>query len=260
MRLSSAILPWCASLTAVLLVAGIYLAMFVAPPDYQQGESARIMFVHVPSAWMALFVYATMAVASASALIWKHPLADLTAKSCAPIGAGFTAMALLTGALWGQPMWGTWWVWDARLTSVLILFFLYLGYMALWRAIEDPAKAARAAALLAIVGAINLPIIKFSVEWWEYTAPAGKRVETLRLDHPRLDAVAALRHGDRLFDLLRHGADLEGSARTHRPQGTCHAAVAGVASPNRAPRQVAPKPPPIADGPIWTPREGGLYM
>ncbi len=166
MRLSSAILPWCAGLTAVLLVAGLYLAMFVAPPDYQQGESTRIMFVHVPAAWMAMFVYATMAAASATALIWKHPLADLVAKSCAPIGTGFTAMALITGALWGQPMWGTWWVWDARLTSVLILFFLYLGYMALWQAFDDPARAARAAAILAIVGAINLPIIKFSVEWW----------------------------------------------------------------------------------------------
>ncbi len=166
MRLSAAVLPWSAGATAVLLLVGLYLALFVAPPDYQQGESARIMFVHVPSAWMSLFVYGAMALASATALIWRHPLADLVAKSCAPIGASFTAMALITGALWGQPMWGTWWVWDARLTSVLILFFLYLGYLALWQSIEDPTKAARAAAILAIVGVVNLPIIKFSVDWW----------------------------------------------------------------------------------------------
>ena len=124
------------------------------------------MFVHVPAAWMALFCYTFMAGASAVALIWKHPLADLAAKSAAPIGALFTFAALVTGALWGKPMWGTWWVWDARLTSMLILFFLYLGYLALWQAIEDPAKAAKAAAILALVGFVNVPIIKFSVDWW----------------------------------------------------------------------------------------------
>jgi len=149
-----------------LLVIGLYLGLFVAPPDYQQGESVRIMFVHVPSAWMALFVYTMMAGASAVGLIWKHPVADLTAKASAPVGAAFTFIALVSGSLWGQPMWGTWWVWDARLTSVLVLFFLYLGYMALWQAFEDPERAGKAAAILALVGFVNVPIIKFSVEWW----------------------------------------------------------------------------------------------
>ncbi|HJP20633.1 MAG: heme ABC transporter permease [Alphaproteobacteria bacterium] len=165
-RLTGAILPWSTGLAALLLVIGLYLGLFVAPPDYQQGESVRIMFVHVPSAWMALFVYTMMAGASAVGLIWKHPVADLTAKASAPVGAAFTFIALVSGSLWGQPMWGTWWVWDARLTSVLVLFFLYLGYMALWQAFEDPERAGKAAAILALVGFVNVPIIKFSVEWW----------------------------------------------------------------------------------------------
>ena len=166
MKLTSALLPWCAGLSALLIGAGLYLGLFVAPPDYQQGESVRIMFVHVPSAWMALMIYTVMAAASAVGLIWKHPVADLVAKACAPIGASFTCVALVTGALWGQPMWGTWWVWDARLTSVLILLFLYVGYIALWQAFDDPSRAAKAAAILALVGFVNIPIIKFSVEWW----------------------------------------------------------------------------------------------
>jgi len=166
MKLTSALLPWCAGLSALLIGAGLFLGLFVAPPDYQQGESVRIMFVHVPSAWMALMIYTIMAAASAVGLIWKHPVADLVAKACAPIGASFTFVALVTGALWGQPMWGTWWVWDARLTSVLILLFLYVGYIALWQAFDDPSRAAKAAAILALVGFVNIPIIKFSVEWW----------------------------------------------------------------------------------------------
>ena len=165
-RISSAVLPWAIGATVALLGVGFYMALFVAPADYQMGESVRIMFVHVPAAWMSMFVYSVMATASGVALIWRHPVADLTAKASAPIGAGFTAVALITGSLWGQPMWGTWWVWDARLTSVLILFFLYLGYMALWQAFDDPARGGRAAAILALVGIVNLPIIKFSVDWW----------------------------------------------------------------------------------------------
>ena len=166
LRLSGTVLPWCAGATVLLLIAGLTLGLFVAPPDYRQGESVRIMYVHVPAAWMALLVYSSMAAASAVALIWKHPLADLTAKAAAPIGACFTFIALATGALWGQPIWNTWWVWDARLTSMLILFFLYLGYIALSNAFEDPARGARAAAILALVGFVNVPIIKFSVDWW----------------------------------------------------------------------------------------------
>ena len=166
MRYSAAILPWAVRLTAGLIAIGLYRALFVAPPDYQQGESVRIMCVHVPSAWMALFVYTGMAAASAMALIWKHPLSDIAARASAPIGACFTFMALVTGSLWGKPMWGTWWVWDARLTSMLVLLFLYLGYMALADAFDDPARGAKAAAILALVGFVNVPIIKFSVDWW----------------------------------------------------------------------------------------------
>ncbi len=166
MRASAVILPWAAWLAAGLLATGLFLALFVAPPDYRQGESVRIIFVHVPAAWMALFVYTCMAGASAAALIWRHPLADIAARSAAPIGAAFTFIALATGSLWGKPMWGAWWVWDARLTSVLILFFLYLGYMALADAFDDPARGAKAAAILALVGFVNVPIIHFSVEWW----------------------------------------------------------------------------------------------
>src|SRR6267378_1014965 len=166
MRLSGAFLPWLGRLSVLLLAGGIVLALVVAPPDYQQGESVRIMFVHVPSAWMALFIYALMALASAAALIWRHPLAELAAQEAAPLGAGFTLICLVTGSLWGQPMWGTWWVWDARLTSVLVLFFLYLGYLALVHAFDDPTRGARAGAVLALVGVVNIPIIKFSVDWW----------------------------------------------------------------------------------------------
>ena len=166
MRLSGAILPWSAAAAGLCLAAGLYLSLFVAPPDYQQGETVRIMFIHVPAAWMALFVYAGMAVASAVALIWRHPLADIAAREAAPIGAAFTLVCLVTGSLWGKPMWGTWWVWDARLTSVLVLFFLYLGYLALVHAFDDPTRGARAGAILALVGVVNLPIIKFSVDWW----------------------------------------------------------------------------------------------
>jgi len=161
-----AVVPFLAGLTVLLLGIGLYLSFFVAPPDYQQGETVKIMFIHVPSAWLAMFGYMLIAVASLGTLIWRHPLADVAAKTAAPIGATFTFIALVTGSLWGKPMWGTYWVWDARLTSMLVLFLLYLGLIALWQAIEEPGRAGRAAAILALVGAINIPIIKFSVEWW----------------------------------------------------------------------------------------------
>ena len=182
-RFANALLPWSAGLTAVLIATGLYLALFVAPPDYQQGESVRIMYVHVPSAWMALFIYTAIAAASAVALIWRHPLADLVAKASAPVGAGFTFLALLTGSLWGKPMWGTWWVWDARLTSMLVLFFLYLGHMAIMNAFEDPVRGFRAAAVLALVGFINVPIIHFSVEWW---STLHQPSSVLRMDGPAI--------------------------------------------------------------------------
>ena len=160
------IVPWLALATAALFGIGLYLALYVAPPDYQQGETVRIMFIHVPAAWLAMFGYTLIAIASLGTLIWRHPLADVAAKTAVPIGATFTFIALVTGSLWGKPMWGTYWVWDARLTSVLVLFLLYLGLMALWQAIDEPGRAGRAAAILALVGAINVPIIKFSVDWW----------------------------------------------------------------------------------------------
>ncbi|WP_448203603.1 heme ABC transporter permease [Azospirillum sp. sgz302134] len=165
-RLSSAILPWSAGATVILLIVGLYVSLFSSPPDYQQGNTVRIMYIHVPAAWMSLFVYVNMAMAAAAGLVWKHPLADLFAKAAAPVGAGFTFICLVTGSLWGAPMWGTWWVWDARLTSVLILFFLYLGYMALVNAFDDPQRGTRAGNVLLLVGVVNVPIIKFSVEWW----------------------------------------------------------------------------------------------
>ncbi len=165
MRLSGKLLPWLIAVTVALFVFGIVLS-FRAPPDYQQGETVRIMFIHVPSAWLGMACYTLTAISSAGYLIWRHPLADVSAKAAAPIGATFTLLALVTGSLWGKPMWGTYWVWDARLTSVLILFFLYLGLIALRQAIDDPGRAGRAAAILSLIGAVNIPIIKFSVNWW----------------------------------------------------------------------------------------------
>jgi heme exporter protein C len=166
LRLSNTLLPWVGAATGGLIAAGLFLALVASPPDYQQGESVRIMYVHVPAAWMGLFCYAFLAGAGAVALIWRHALADIAGRAAAPIGACFTFLALATGSLWGKPMWGAWWVWDARLTSVLVLFFLYLGYIALANAFDDPTRGSRAAAILALVGVVNLPIIKFSVEWW----------------------------------------------------------------------------------------------
>jgi heme exporter protein C len=166
MRLASAVTPWTAAAALLLLGSGLYFALFDSPADYQQGESVRIMYVHVPSAWLAMAGYSTIAISSAFALIWKHPLADLIARAASPIGASFALLCLVTGSLWGKPMWGTWWAWDARLTSVLILFFLYLGHMALLNAFDDPARGAKAAAILALAGFVNVPIIKFSVDWW----------------------------------------------------------------------------------------------
>lgn len=182
-RIANRVLPFAAAGTVLALAVGFYLALFVAPADYQQGESVRIMYVHVPSAWMALFIYVAIAVASATALIWRHPLADLVAKAASPVGAGFAFLTLVTGSLWGRPMWGTWWEWDGRLTSMLILFFLYLGHMALMNAFEDSQRGYRAAAILALVGVVNIPIIKFSVDWW---STLHQPASVLRLDGPTI--------------------------------------------------------------------------
>ena len=184
MRWSAAVLPWCGWLALAVLAVGFYLALLVAPPDYQQGDSVRIMYVHVPAAWMALAVYLFVAVASAVALVWRHPLAEIAAAAAAPIGAAFTFVCLATGSLWGRPMWGAWWVWDARLTSVLVLFFLYLGYIALVHAFDEPGRGARAGSVLALVGVVNLPIIKFSVDWWN---TLHQPASVMRLGGPRID-------------------------------------------------------------------------
>jgi heme exporter protein C len=166
LRLANAVLPYVWAITIGLFAVGLYGALVVSPPDYQQGETVRIMFVHVPAAWMALFVYSVMALASAVAIIFRHPLADAAAKTAAPIGAVFCFLSLATGSLWGKPMWGAWWVWDARLTSMFVLMLLYIGYMGIWSAIEEPHRAALVARVVALVGAINIPIVKFSVDWW----------------------------------------------------------------------------------------------
>jgi heme exporter protein C len=165
LKLSGRVLPWLVAATVVVFAVGLYEAA-LSPDDYQQGASAKIMFIHVPAAWLGMFIWATMAVAALGTLVWRHPLADVAAKAAAPIGAAFTLQCLITGSLWGRPTWGTYWVWDGRLTSVLVLFLMYLGVIALWRTIEEPSRAARAAGILTLVGAINLPIIKFSVDWW----------------------------------------------------------------------------------------------
>ena len=166
LRLAATLQPFLSWPGAVLLIGGLLWGLFLSPADWQQGDSVRIMYIHVPAAWLASAGYAGLALCGFASLVWKHPLADMAAIEIGPVGASFTAVCLATGSLWGKPMWGTWWVWDARLTSVLVLFFLYLGHIALVRAFDDPVRGARAGAVLALAGAVNLPIIKFSVDWW----------------------------------------------------------------------------------------------
>jgi heme exporter protein C len=165
LALTARALPWLSAATVLAFAVGIG-QIYLAPDDYQQGATVKIMFIHVPAAWLGIFGWILMSAAALGTLVWRHPLADVAAKAAAPIGAAFTLMCLVTGSLWGRPMWGTYWVWDARLTSVLLLFLMYLGVIALWRTVDEPTQAARAAAVLTLVGAINIPIIKFSVDWW----------------------------------------------------------------------------------------------
>jgi heme exporter protein C len=192
---ADAALPWLALATVAALLVGQYGAWFVAPPDYQQGETIRIKYVHVPAAWMAMFGWVLMASSAIGTLVFRHPLADVAQKAAAPIGAAFCLVCLVTGALWGKPMWGTWWVWDARLTSVLVLFLMYLGVIALWRAIEEPTVAAKAVSIVTLVGAINIPIIRFSVDWWN---TLHQPASVLRLDGPTI-------HSSMLWPLLVMG-------------------------------------------------------
>jgi len=167
MALSQRLLPWLSGLAAIVLAYGLYLTFFASPADYQQGETVKIMYIHVPAAWLGMMGYMIIAASSFGLLVFRHPLADVSAKAAAPIGAAFTLLALITGALWGKPMWGAYWVWDARLTSVLILFFLYVGLIALRSALEeDPTLAGKLTAVLGLVGVVILPVIRFSVDWW----------------------------------------------------------------------------------------------
>ncbi len=195
-------LPWLAVGGAALTAVGLVWGLFFAPADWQQGDAVRIMYVHVPAAWLASAGYFALALCSALSLIWRHPLADLAAVEIGPVGAGFTALCLITGSIWGKPMWGAWWVWDARLTSVLVLFFLYLGHVALVRAFDDPVRGHRSGAILALIGAVNLPIIKFSVDWWN-TLHQPASISLYRCaDHVCQHAVAAAVRRDRGYTLV----------------------------------------------------------
>ena len=194
-QLANLLLPWMVVATVLALLVGQYGAWFVAPPDYQQGEAIRIKYVHVPAAWMSMMGWVMMSLSALGTLIFRHPLADVAQKVAAPIGAVFCAICLITGSLWGKPMWGTWWVWDARLTSMLVLLLMYLGVIALWRAIEEPVMAAKAVSIVTLVGAINIPIIKFSVDWWN---TLHQPASVLRFDGPTI-------HSSMLWPLLVMG-------------------------------------------------------
>lgn len=166
LRLAGLVIPWLGAVTIICITAGLYMAFFASPADYQQGETVRIMYVHVPSAWIALSSYLGLGISALFFLVWRHPLADVAARAIAPVGTVFAILTLATGSLWGRPMWGTWWVWDGRLTSMLVLLFFFIGYLALASGFERSERGARPAAILALVGCINLPIVKFSVDWW----------------------------------------------------------------------------------------------
>ena len=191
-EISSKLTKYVFALFIIVLTIGLTEALFLSPEDYKQSHSVRIMYVHVPAAWMALTVYLSMTIMSIFSLVWRHPLADILSKSSAPIGAAFTLIALVTGSIWGKPTWGTWWVWDARLTSVFILFLIYMGHIAVVRAFEDEYKGARAAAILTLFGAFNLPIIKFSVDWWN---TLHQPASVIKLDGPSI-------HVDMLIPLI----------------------------------------------------------
>ena len=220
----------------LFLGAGLWNALFVSPADYQQGETVRIMYVHVPAAWMAMFVYTNIALAGAATLVWRHPLADVAGRAMAPVGAAFTFLCLVTGSLWGKPMWGTWWVWDARLTSVLILFFIYLAYMALNSAFDEPERGARASAVLALVGAVNLPVIKFSVDWWN---TLHQPASVTRLDAPAIHSsmllpLLAMAIGYTLFFIAVTLVRMRAGLIERRLAVLQQARVAGTAMPERA--------------------------
>jgi heme exporter protein C len=183
LSLTARLLPWLAAATVIAFAIGLTQS-FNAPDDYQQGATVKIMYLHVPAAWLCMAVWGVMTIAALGTLVWRHPLADVAAKAAAPLGAAFTLVCLITGSLWGRPMWGTYWVWDARLTSVLVLFLMYLGVIALYWTAEDPSRTARLAAILTLVGAINLPIVKFSVDWWN---TLHQPASVVRMGGPSID-------------------------------------------------------------------------
>jgi heme exporter protein C len=229
------LMPWLAAASAVVLALGLALA-FSAPPDYQQGETVRIMFVHVPAAWLAMAGYGLMALSSLGVLVWRHPLADVSAKAVAPIGSAMTFLALATGSLWGRPMWGTWWVWDARLTSVLVLLLMYLGLIALRQAIDEETRAAKATAILTLVGAINLPIIKFSVDWWN---TLHQPASVLRLDGPAIHPsilwpLLVMALGFTLLFVTLHLAAMRNEILRRRADGLVARAAAAAQPPTGA--------------------------
>ncbi len=203
LRIARVLTPALTLAGLALIAVGLGIGLFASPPDYQQGDSVRIMYVHVPAAWLASGGYLGLAVASAAALVWRHPLASVAARAIAPVGALFTAICLVTGSLWGKPTWGTYWVWDARLTSMLVLLFLYLGYLALASAEDERGgEPGKGAAILALVGVVNLPIIKFSVEWWN-TLHQGPSITLTKIDDRPCDADAAAGQPCRLHPVLR---------------------------------------------------------
>ena len=217
MALSGRLLPWLWGAAAVLIAYGLWLTFFRAPPDYQQGETVKIMFIHVPSAWLAMGGYLLIAISSFGLLVFRHPLADVSAKAAAPIGAAFTLLALVTGSLWGKPMWGAYWVWDARLTSVLILFFLYLGLMALRSSIEEEALAAKLTAILGLVGVVDPAGDQVLGRLVEHAAPAGERHAARRRRDPFLDPAAAAGDGGGLHRAVRRHAHEGDAQRDHAP-------------------------------------------
>ena len=195
MSVSGRLLPWIGGAAILAMAAGLYMAFFVAPADYQQGETVRIMYVHVPAASLGLFFYVAMAASALGTLVWRHPLAEVSQRAAAPIGAAFTLVCLVTGSLWGKPMWGTYWVWDARLTSMLVLFLIYCGILALWHALEEPGRAARAVSILTLVGTINIVIVKFSVDWWNTLHQPASIFTAGGPENPSLDPLAPGGHG-----------------------------------------------------------------
>ena len=227
LTLVNRVLPWLAALTIALFAVGLVRAM-QAPDDYQQGATVKIMFLHVPAAWLSMMGWGVMSVAALGTLVWRHPLADVAAKAAAPIGAAFTFICLVTGSLWGRPTWGTYWVWDARLTSVLVLFLLYLGVLALYWTAEDPGRGSRAAAVLTLVGAVNIPIIKFSVDWWN---TLHQPASILRMGGSAIDPSILWPlsdHGGGLHAAVLHAAPRRHAQRNPAPARAQHAHHAGT--------------------------------